>query len=339
MINSNLYQFATVRQLEYLEAADKYGSNAQAAAALGVDRRVVDRSIQALKFKATNAGVLTPVKTGAGKSTQPLKIMVLPDVQAKPGTDFTYLNRAGHYMIEKRPDVVVCIGDFADMASLSSYDKGKKSFEGRRYKRDILAAHEAMRALMGPLADYNAGLFAKGRKPYQPRLEMFLGNHEDRINRVINDDPKLDGVMSVSDLEYEDFGWTVTPFLEVKVIEGVAFSHYFTTGVMGRPASTAAAQLRKTNMSCVAGHQQGKQIAYATRADGSTITSLICGSFYEHTEDYMGPQGNKHWRGFVMLHEVNDGAFDEMCVSLPYLNGKYKPTPGTPWIDVMPEAA
>jgi hypothetical protein len=119
------------------------------------------------------------------------------------------------------------------------------------------------------------------------------------------------------------YGWEVYPFLERVIIEGVAFSHYFTTGTMGRPAGTAAAQLRKANMSCVAGHQQGKQIAYATRADGSTITSIIAGSCYEHEEPYLGAQGNQHYRGFLMLHEVKDGAFDEMWVSLQYINQRY----------------
>jgi hypothetical protein len=37
----------------------------------------------------------------------------------------------------------------------------------------------------------------------------------------------------------------------------------------------------------------------------------------------MGPQGNKHWRGMLMLHDVNDGAFDLMPVSLKYLRKKY----------------
>jgi hypothetical protein len=177
--------------------------------------------------------------------------------------------------VEKKPDIVVCIGDFADMPSLSSYDKGKKSFEGRRYKRDVEASHEAMSAFLTPLVDYNA---AHPKRPYRPRMVLTLGNHEARISRATDDDPKLDGVLSIDDLKYKEFGWEVYPFLEVVVIEGIAFSHYFVTGVAGRPASTAAAQLRKTSMSAIAGHQQGKQIAYATRADGSTITSIIAGS-------------------------------------------------------------
>jgi hypothetical protein len=252
-----------------------------------------------------------------------MKILVLPDVQAKPGLDFSYLMRIGQYMVEKKPDVVVCIGDWADMPSLSSYDKGRKAFEGRRYKRDIEAAQEAMAAFLSPLQEFNERAKRNKEKQYHPRLVLTLGNHEARISRAIEDDAKLDGVLSLDDLKYKEFGWEVHPFLEVVVIEGVAFSHYFVTGVAGRPSSTAAAQLRKTNMSTVAGHQQGKQIAYATRADGSTITSIIAGSCYEHDEDYLGPQGNKHWRGCLMLHQVKAGSFDEMWVSLDYLNNRY----------------
>jgi hypothetical protein len=251
------------------------------------------------------------------------RILVLPDVQAKPGLDFSFLRRIGAYMVEKKPDIVVCIGDFADMPSLSSYDKGKKSFEGRRYKRDVEAAQFAMQAFLGPLNEYNAMRRKNKKAEYKPRMVLTLGNHEERILRACNDDPKLDGVLSIKDLAYEEYGWEVHDFLEVVIIEGVAFSHYFTTGTMGRPAGTAAAQLRKANMSCVAGHQQGKQIAYATRADGSTITSIIAGSCYEHEESYLGAQGNRHYRGLLMLHEVKDGRFDEMWVSLGYINGRY----------------
>lgn len=251
------------------------------------------------------------------------KIFVLPDVQAKPGIDFSYLRRYGMYLVDKKPATVVCIGDFADMPSLSSYDKGKKSYEGKRYKLDIQAVHEAMRAFLGPLHEYNEKIRHQKGKQYHPRMVMTLGNHEHRISRAIEDDPKLDGLMTLDHLEYKEFGWEVYPFLQTVVIDGVAFSHYFTTGVMGRPAGSAAAQLRVANMSCFAGHQQGKQIAYGKRADGSILTSIICGSAYEHQEDFLGPQGNKHYRGFFMLHDVDNGSFDEMPVSLKYINSRY----------------
>lgn len=252
-----------------------------------------------------------------------MKILVIPDTQCRPGDDFSYLNKLGHYIVEKAPDVVVMIGDFADMPSLSSYDQGKRSFEGRRYKADVEAVHEAMTSLLEPLWTFNEKAKKNKEKRYKPRLVMTCGNHEQRIVRAVEDDPKLEGMLSLEDLKYKEFGWEVYPFLETVIIEGVAFSHYFVTGVAGRPAGTAAAQLRKTNMSSVAGHQQGKQIAYNTRADGTTITAIIAGSCYEHEEGYLGAQGNKHYRGFVMLHDVKNGNFNEMWVPLEYLHSKY----------------
>lgn len=251
------------------------------------------------------------------------KHFYIPDVQARPGDDFTFLRRIGQYIADKKPDVIVCGGDFADMPSLSSYDVGKKDFEGRRYTNDIEAAVEAMNALMVPIVNEQIRLHMNKKRQWKPRLVMTLGNHENRINRAVNNDPKLEGLLRMEDLGYERFGWEVFPFLDVVVIDDIAYSHYFPTGVAGRPATTANAQLGKKHMSCVAGHQQGLQIATAHRADGRRLTSIIAGSCYEHDEDYLGPQGNKHWRGCLMFHEVNDGQFDLMPVSLDFLNKRY----------------
>jgi hypothetical protein len=251
------------------------------------------------------------------------KHLYIPDCQVRPGDDLRFLERIGKYIAEKQPDVVICGGDFADMPSLSSYDVGKKSFEGRRYVADIEAAKAGMSSLFAPIDEYNNRAKKNGKKQYKPRYVLTLGNHENRINRAVNDDAKLEGVLSINDLDYEK-RWEVVPFLDVILIDGVAYSHYFVTGVAGRPASSARAQLLKTHMSAIAGHQQGLQIATGNRADGTLITNVIAGSCYEHDEDYMGPQGNKHWRGILVLHDVNDGAFDLMPVSLAYLNKKYE---------------
>jgi hypothetical protein len=252
-----------------------------------------------------------------------MKHLVIPDVQAKPGIDFSYLNKIGHYIVEKKPDTIVCIGDFADMPSLSTYDVGKKAFEGKRYKADIEASHEAMQALLEPLESYNAKAKRNKEKQYHPQMVLTLGNHENRINRAVNDDSKLDGVLSVTDLCYAEYGWEVVPFLEPIVVDGIAYCHYFTTGLMGRPVTTAQACLTKKHQSCIQGHQQGLQIATGYRADGKKLTSIIAGSCYQHNEDYMSFQGNQHWRGFLVLHDVSDGDFDLMPVSLKYIEQKY----------------
>lgn len=254
-----------------------------------------------------------------------MKHLIIPDCQIKDGDDTEFLSWIGQYILDQKPDVIINLGDFADMESLSSYDVGKKSFEGKRYIKDIGAAHQAMDKLLQPLREFNAKAKKNKEKQYKPRKVLTLGNHEERIARAVNNDPKLEGLIKYEDLPYQD--WEVHPFLKPVFIDGIAYCHYFPTGVMGRPATTASAMVSKLHMSCIAGHQQGKQVAYGKRPDGSTITCIIAGSCYEHDEHYLDHQTNKHWRGVIVLHEVQDGCFDEMFVSLSYLKKKYGTKP------------
>jgi hypothetical protein len=252
-----------------------------------------------------------------------MKHLIIPDCQVKDAVPLEHLEWIGKYIVDKQPDVLVCIGDFADMPSLSEYDKGKKSFEGRRYKVDIEVTKKAMDMLLNPLREYNARAKRNKDKQYRPRMVLTLGNHENRINRAVEGDPKLDGTISINDLGYKQAGWEVFDFLEPVVIDGVVYCHYLVSGVMGRPIGTAAAMVSKVHQSAVVGHQQGRQVAYGRRADGSNITCIIAGSCYLHDEDYMGHQGNKHWRGILMLHEVSYGHFDESFISLDFIRKKY----------------
>jgi hypothetical protein len=215
------------------------------------------------------------------------------------------------------------IGDWPDMQSLSSYDIGKKAFEGRTYKDDIDVAVEGQRILFDPINKHNEQQRRNRQKIYDPDKHMFIGNHDDRVDRAINLDRKLEGLISLDDLQYKNFGWTVHPFLVPHVLDGVAYAHYFTSGVLGRPVTSAQALLTKKHMSCVMGHVQDRQIAYARRADGQSMTGIFAGTYYLHDEDYLNAQTNNHWRGIWMLHEVDDGSFDEMPVSINYLRRKY----------------
>lgn len=244
----------------------------------------------------------------------PKRHIIIPDTQVKPGNDLKFLTRIGKYIAEHDPDTVIMLGDFADMESLSSYDKGRKDFEGRRYTKDIDAAKSGMDMLCDAIYSGVA----------TPELILTLGNHENRIERATQIQPELDGLLSSDDLQYDSFGWRVIPFLHPITLDGVVYCHYFVSGAMGRPVSSAARLVSTKHQSCIAGHQQGRQVAYGVRADGRMITSMIVGSCYEHNESYMGPQGNKHWRGIIVLNEVSDGQFDEMFVSLDYLKRVYK---------------
>lgn len=261
--------------------------------------------------------------TAQNENTTPKKHLVIPDVQFKPGNDTTFLTAIGNYIVEKQPDTVVCIGDFADLPSLSSYDVGKKSFEGRRYKADIEATHQGMEALLAPLEKFNNKQRRTKHATYVPNLVLTLGNHEQRIQRVCENDPKLEGTIGLPDLGYEKFGWKVVPFLEPIVLDGICYCHYFVSGVLGRPVASARHLVQKKHMSCTMGHVQNWEMHREVAADGRPVLGLFAGSCYEHNEDYLGPQGNTYDRGIWMKHEVINGHYMPMYVSLKYLKSKY----------------
>ena len=250
--------------------------------------------------------------------------LVIPDGQVKRGIPLEHWEWAGKFAAEKKPDVIINIGDFADMPSLSSFDIGKLAFEGRKYTDDTSSVKEAMALFMAPVVKEQARLLRNKEKRWNPKKILTLGNHEERINRAVNIDRKLEGLLSISDLGYEQAGWNVHPFLEVVIEDGICYSHFFTSGSMGRPVSSAKALTAKKHMSCIMGHVQTTEIDMSQfKADGTPIISIFAGAFYQHNEDYLGFQGNIHHRGLWMLYEVNNGSFWPHFISMEYLRKKY----------------
>ena len=85
-----------------------------------------------------------------------------------------------------------------------------------------------------------------------------LGNHENRITRAVESDPKLEGLLKFEDFKLEEMGWEVYDFSsDPVIIDEIAYCHFFTSGVMGRPVSSAKLMLQKKYMSCIMGHVPG----------------------------------------------------------------------------------
>ncbi len=252
------------------------------------------------------------------------RILVIPDTQIKPGIDTKFIINIGKYMVDKRPDVVVMAGDWFDFPSLSSYDKGKKSFEGRRLIEDLKAGHDAMELLFEPLKKLQQQQKRFKKKIYQPRLVFTMGNHCDRFDRLANDMPELSGFVGTETLNLEQYGWEVYPFLKPVEIDGIFFVHYLSNPFTGKPyAGTAMSQLKTVGRSFVVGHKQCLDMAMHPRLDGKIQIGIICGAAYPHNELYKGYQGNTHWRGVIMLNEVSDGFASPCPVSLTHLENKY----------------
>jgi hypothetical protein len=251
-----------------------------------------------------------------------MKHFIVPDTQVRPGDSTDHLTWAAKYCVSKKPEVIIFLGDHWDMPSLCTYDYGTKGYEGRAYKQDIKAGNEAMLKFMIPIWAEQGRQRKNKEKIWKPRMVFIMGNHEDRIQKAVNADRKLEGLMTETDFNLVELGFEVYPFLQVVVIDGVAYSHFFTSGVMGRPCSNARLMLNKKHMSCVMGHVQDRDIAFAKRADGTRMTGLFAGVFYQEDQEYLNPQTNDSWVGCWMLNEVKDGAFDELPLSLGYLRDR-----------------
>ena len=253
-----------------------------------------------------------------------MKIAVLADVQVKPNHDLSYISHIGQYLADKRPDVIVCIGDFYDFESLCSYDRGKKSFEGRRLLADIEAGNRAMELLFQPLKELQRSQRHFKKKVYNPRLVFTMGNHEDRFDRVSNDMPEFDGFLGTETLQLEKWGWEVHPFLKPVEIEGIFFVHYLANPMSGKPYGGSAMNILKTvGRSFVVGHKQCLDIAIRPTIDGKQQLGIVNGACYDHFESYKGFVGNNHFRGLTVLHECSDGFAVPMFVSLDYMKEKY----------------
>ncbi len=253
-----------------------------------------------------------------------MKILVIGDTQVKPHHSLDYIAHIGRYIVDKRPEVIVMIGDWYDFESLCSYDRGKKSFEGRRLLADIEAGNRAMELLFKPLKELQRNQRYFKKKVYNPRLVFTMGNHEDRFDRVSNDMPEFEGFVGMETLNLEQWGWEVHPYLKPVSIEGIFFVHYLANPMSGKPyAGTAMNQLKTVGTSFVVGHKQVLDVAIRPTLDGKMQIGIVNGACYPHDEGYKGYQGNNHFRGLTMLHEVKDGFALPMFISLDYLAERY----------------
>lgn len=249
--------------------------------------------------------------------------LVIPDTQVKEGVPTDHLKWISAYIVDRRPDVVVHLGDHWDMPSLSLYDKpGSKTMEGKRYRADVDAGNAGFELLNSELVSENKRLARNKKTQWKPELHLLRGNHEERILRAIEREPKLEGVIGYDDLKSP--GWQVHDFQDVVTLDDLWYSHYFYNPMNGRPyTGTIENILKSIGHSFVQGHRQ-THLSGIRYVGNEQQRGLISGACYLHHEDYRGPQGNYHWRGVSVLHEVQDGAYDLMEVSLNYLCGKYE---------------
>ena len=237
-----------------------------------------------------------------------MKTLVIGDVQITAHSNFDVIQATAQFIIKKRPQEIVIIGDWFDLESLSFY-ASEKEREGRRLKADIRAGILGLDYLLQPLRKLQVKQKCAKKKVYQPKIVFTMGNHEERLITFLNKQPNLIG--SLPDIEsiLKSRGIDVYPFLKPYVgLNDVHFFHYLANPMTGKAVGGSMDnKLNKVTYSFVHGHQQHFQFAERQQASGYPQFGVCVGAFYEHDESYKGYQGNTHSRGTVLLHHHGKG--------------------------------
>lgn len=259
----------------------------------------------------------------AGEATHQ-NIIALPDFQVRPGAPQDHFAWLAAYIIEKKPDVLIQVGDWNDNHSLNGYvEKGGTHLEGARYVDDVAVANHTFALLNDPIQAEIDRLSKGHRRRWSPRRVYLKGNHEVRADRIATNDAKYLGVLSSDD--FKTPGWERYEFLQVVDIHGILWCHYFKMQNSNNPiGGTPDNRLNKIGQSHFGGHTPGWLYGNRVYPNGMTRHSITAGSCYLHSEEYRGSQCNTHFRGLIGLNDVRDGDFDVMPVSLKFLCRKYE---------------
>ena len=248
-----------------------------------------------------------------------MKHAMIPDTQIFPGSKTEHIIAAAKYLRKHKPDKIIIIGDWWDMPSLSSYDKpGDKGWETKDVQEDLDVGWEAM----------NKFLSTVRTKTYDPEIHYCVGNHEDRISRAADSAGMrmLGKYLYLEELilaPLKRLDVKTHTILEVIQLNGICYSHYFVNPsslLSNAIGGTIENKLKNLGHSFSMGHQQQKQTGEVYTCTGQRRRGLVCGRFYQDYHPYLGPQKNaQSWSGILMKHEVSQGDYDLMEVSMSYL--------------------
>jgi hypothetical protein len=251
-------------------------------------------------------------------------ILVVPDQHGHPDHNNDRADWLGQYIKDTKPDIVVNMGDTFDMPSLSSFDKGKASFNGASYEKDINSGLDFLDRMWHPIRK------SKKKLPYSVFLE---GNHEHRLKRVLEFEPHLAGDrygISYKNYQLSDYhnesvyyeGQTPGIF----ACEGISFAHYFVSGLMGRPVGGehhASSLIAKNHTSCVAAHSHTLDYSVRHSTSGKRIMGLVAGVYQDYDSGWAGNLNRLWFQGLCHLRNVDEGSYDLEVVRLATLRRVY----------------
>ena len=231
----------------------------------------------------------------------------------------------GRFLYDLKPDLVIDLGDGADMRSLNTYDtRYPQSIVAQSYEGDINTYNDAQERLRHPF---------KYHKRKRPFWIGFEGNHENRIKKAIAHDPRLEGQkygVSFGHLqtkvwfdEYHEYRNSAPSIADYC---GVSYAHYFSSGNYGSATSGlhhAYTVIQNRNHSSTCGHSHKRSVYFKDSAHPNPIIGMVVGCYKGAEENWAGQANGEWWHGVVVKRELENGVYEPEFISMDRLKKQY----------------
>lgn len=257
------------------------------------------------------------------------KILVIPDSHTEPGQDLSRFDWAAKLIVHQRPDLIVELGDFMSVDSLSSWNRNKRlTLEQMRFEHEVDSAIEAIKRLFAPLQKLQQLQRRQHMAIYRPITVHCGGNHEDRVPRYAETHPEM--ALTLDRRMERVFAphTFVIPYKEFYEYNGIMFTHA-PCNAAGSPVAGKYALARATDLvqkSTVFGHLHRREHLNFARhgMDQQDVIQIFsAGAFFKQVDSYVAGATNHYCRCLQLLHVTGYGRFDPEEWSLTRLEQVY----------------
>lgn len=249
-------------------------------------------------------------------------VLAFTCTHSEPETSNERFDWLGKFIYDIKPDAVWDLGDGAEMGSLSSFDNAKPGIiMSRNYEADIDSYGDSRERIWHK--------FSKQKRKRPARFGL-QGNHEYRIEKAVEANPRLHGKdigINPDHLEpsrwFDEYHSYVNGAPAIATWEGVNFAHYVSNGNFGSALSGehhAYNLLKKMMRSTVVGHSHKLNVYF--RPEAKAIGAVI-GCYKGGATSWAGQANSEWWKGVMLMHNLKDGWYDPQFISQEQLRKEY----------------
>lgn len=232
--------------------------------------------------------------------------LVIPDLQY-PYTDTRSLAAVLEFASERRWDGCIQLGDFMDWEWISRWVTGNQLIkEGKRIKSEYQEANRLLDTITA----------AVRRKNPSAHIVILEGNHDYRIQKLIQENPMLEGLIEMEEMlnfkkrgiYYHPYWTTREPYKigKARFIHGEYTNKYH-----------AAKTVDNFGHSIFYGHTHDHQLySKVFRGEGETVVGESFGTLSKYDMPYMGKKPSAWQQGFGIFEFFPDGYFNHTFVDI-----------------------